>query len=147
MVRLLIKLNVLVCVYVMSVITYVYVVVFENRTLRRCLSGVDHVNVCDKKCNSVCQDGECKCNVCAVVCEDSCSCKVQPSLKDIRERQLRDPGLRTYIKYLEDKELPCDEGTARRLVVESKMFEMIDGILHRESPSVPGRYVWLSHQS
>ena len=104
------------------------------------VAGVDHVNVCDRKCNSVCQDDECKCNVCAVVCKDSYSCKVQPSLKDIRERQLQDPGLRTYIKYLEDKELPHDEGAARRLVLESKMFEMIDGILHRESPSVPGRW-------
>ena len=45
-----------------------------------------------------------------------------------------------YIKYLEESELPTDESAARRLVLESKVFEMIDGVLHHESPTVPGRW-------
>ena len=44
----------------------------------------------------------------------------------------------TYIKYLDY--LPTDESAAIRLVLESMVFEIIDGVLHCESPTVPGRY-------
>ena len=89
---------------------------------------------------SVCPHGTCKCNVCAVVCEDSELCKMRSSLEDIRECQMKDPELKVYVKYLEEKALPTDGDTARRFVCESKAFEMIDGVLHRESPTVPSRW-------
>ena len=74
------------------------------------------------------------------MCDDSTPCEVSPSLKGIRERQLQNPELMAYIKYLEESELPTDESAARRLVLESKVFEMIDGVLHCESPTVTGRW-------
>ena len=61
-------------------------------------------------------------------------------LEDIRECQIKDPELKAYVKYLEEKALPTDGDTARRLVCKSKAFEMIDGVLHGESPTVLGRW-------
>ena len=45
-----------------------------------------------------------------------------------------------YIQYLERGALPIDGQTAKRVVLESKQFELIDGLLHREDPSCPGRW-------
>ena len=90
---------------------------------------------------NVCPNGTCNCNVCAVVvCKDSDLCEMQSSSKDIRECQMQDPELKAYVKYLEEKALLTDGDTARRLVFENKAFEMIDRVLHHESPMVPGRW-------
>ena len=45
-----------------------------------------------------------------------------------------------YIQYLEHAVLPADERTAQRVVLESKRYEMIDGILHHEDPLHPGQW-------
>lgn len=116
-------------------------------------AGVDHI--CDQKtrsdvlsvdtCDShVCPSDGSECNVCPIdVCNsvpDAGSCGVRESYEDIRKLQLADPKFVTRIEYLERDTLPADEAIARRIAIESKAFEMIDGVLHHESPSIPGRW-------
>ena len=59
------------------------------------------------------------------MCDDN-PCEVSPPLKDIRERQIQDPKLMAYIKYFEEIKLTTDESAAIRLVLESKVFEMME---------------------
>ena len=58
--------------------------------------------------------------------------KLKESLTEIRELQLKDPELAVYITYLEQKVLPENDSVAKRIVLESKRMELIDGVLHRE---------------
>ena len=96
---------------------------------------------------SVCPHGTCKCNVCAVVCEDSDLCKMRSSLEDVRECQMKDPELKVYVKYLEEKALPTDGGAARRLVCESKAFERSMEYCIVSLPRFRADGVWSSRQS
>ena len=46
--------------------------------------------------------------------------------------QLRDPDLALYLSYLESNTSPDDEGVAKRIILESRRIEVIDGVLYRE---------------
>ena len=93
---------------------------------------------------------ECECND-AIVCEcnDVAVCsveveeigpKVLESQDEIRKLQGQDDDLVRYVKYLECGSLSSDDQSVRKVVLESKNFELIDGLLHREDPVCPGRW-------
>ena len=44
------------------------------------------------------------------------------------------------ILYLADGTLPEDEKVARKVVLESRHFDLLDGVLHHENPHSPGRW-------
>ena len=77
--------------------------------------------------------------VSAVTGEDSTDDDSTLDLDTIRKLQLEDPDLLPMLVYLKDGELPHDNKTARRIVVESSFYTMLDNVLHHENPSCPGR--------
>ena len=56
----------------------------------------------------------------------------------MEQLQSQDAYLACYRKHLECDSLPSDDQTARRVMLESRNFELIDGLLHREDPTCPG---------
>ena len=54
----------------------------------------------------------------------------EQSSDEIATLQHEDPNLQPILAYLEKKELPADEKKARRLVMESDRFTIIDGVLY-----------------
>ena len=44
------------------------------------------------------------------------------------------------INYLDKGTLPDDERQARKLVLESSQYDMVDGVLHSENPVIPGSW-------
>ena len=63
---------------------------------------------------------------------------VQVSQEEIKKLQNQDEYLVCYVNYLDCGSLPSDDHTARKVVLESKNFELIDGLLHHEDPACPG---------
>ncbi len=43
------------------------------------------------------------------------------------------------MRYLEHGELPSDQQSARRIVLESSKYKIGDGVLYFENPVVPGK--------
>ena len=66
--------------------------------------------------------------------------KLNESLKEVCEMQLKDPDLAQYLTYLERHTLPDDDCVAKRIVIESSRMEIIDGVLYREDASNSGRW-------
>ena len=58
--------------------------------------------------------------------------KLKESLKEVRELQLKDPDLALYLSFLESNTLPDNDGVAKRIVLESRRMEVIDGVLYCE---------------
>ena len=56
---------------------------------------------------------------------------VSVSLKD---EQRKDPKVLELIKYLEDGTLPCDEKQCCRVVAQSTLFALVDGVLFYVNP-------------
>ena len=56
------------------------------------------------------------------------------------ELQSKDPDLVPMIVYLEAEASPEDEKAAKKLLFESKYYEVIDGVLHCEHPTDPGKW-------
>ena len=44
------------------------------------------------------------------------------------------------IAYLEEDELPEEERAAKKLIIESKSYEMIEEVLHHEHPTDPAKW-------
>ena len=61
-----------------------------------------------------------------------------PDMVALQEEQRKDPELAAMLYYLQDGALPEDEKSARRIVVESKQHDIIDGVLHFENSAFPG---------
>ena len=66
--------------------------------------------------------------------------KEQQRVDEIRRLQREDSELVTIFQYLEDGKLPDTDTSARRLALEKSRYEIIDGILYFENPSVPGKW-------
>ena len=66
--------------------------------------------------------------------------KLCESNKEIRQMQMEDVDLQPYMKYHSHCLLPEDQNVARKIVLESQHYEMIDGVLHHENPNEPGRW-------
>ena len=72
------------------------------------------------------------------VCDDS-SCLPDP--EKLRECQVMDPEMSEMMSYLQDRSLPDDDKSARRVVLESKQFELVEGLLYHENPAAfPDRW-------
>ena len=61
-------------------------------------------------------------------------------LQSLREQQWEDPKLKPMLQYLSDKILPCDKVAATRIVMESKHYDLMDGVLRFENPAFPKRW-------
>ena len=83
-------------------------------------------------------------NVCSVDVEEpsegSLSTDQMQKMKDIRDLQEKDPDLVPLVWYLKKGELPTEEEISERIVLESARYDLIDGVLHSENPSTPGRW-------
>ena len=66
--------------------------------------------------------------------------KLKKSPAAVHELQLKDPDLAVYFSYLEQQVLPDDDSVSKRIVLESKRMEVIDGVLHREDVSDSSRW-------
>ena len=121
------------------------------------------VSVCEESENVLTVTSEVSCKCCDSVCPVCFDCSVcsvfaslavpddsdvtagesvadKESLKEVREMQLKDPDLALYIAYLECHSLPDDDRVAKRIVLESRRMEIIDGVLYREDVSNCGRW-------
>ena len=51
---------------------------------------------------------------------------------------MKNLNLAQYLAYLEHNTLPDDDSAAKRIVLESRRTEVIDGVLYREDESNSG---------
>ena len=66
------------------------------------------------------------------VVESDCNVDIfSKPIGDLRQRQLEDPELEIYLKYIEEKQLPTEETQAKRVILESVWMEVKDGVLYR----------------
>ena len=66
--------------------------------------------------------------------------KLCESNKEIHQMLMEDVDLQPYMKYHSHGLLSDDQNVARKIVLESQHYEMIDGVLHHENPNQPGRW-------
>ena len=52
----------------------------------------------------------------------------------LKDEQRKDPKIPQLIKYLEDGTLPCDEKQCCRVVAQSTLFALVDGVLFIVTP-------------
>ena len=62
-----------------------------------------------------------------------------PDLKEVAMHQQNDFYMASMIIYLKCGTLLDDEKLSRRVVLESKQFELVDDVLYHENPVFPGR--------
>ena len=62
-----------------------------------------------------------------------------PDKETLLELQTKDKDICAMLTYITRGDLPDDEKQARKLVLESKLFSVIEGVLYREDPLFPGR--------
>ena len=62
-----------------------------------------------------------------------------PDLEEVRRLQREDSHCSELTAYLTNRVLPDDELTHRRIVLESKQFQVVDGVLYHENPAFPDR--------
>lgn len=60
-------------------------------------------------------------------------------LTEIQCAQREDSSLAAMCSYLEHGTLPADEKMAKELVIESRYYDVIQGVLYYEPPTIPGR--------
>ena len=76
--------------------------------------------------------------VCSIVAEEDPLLKhFDRSMSEIHALQ-QNPDLVSFFEYLEQGIIPTDDKVARKLVMECKKYELIDGVLHFENPAFPG---------
>ena len=61
-------------------------------------------------------------------------------LSHVSSLQKSDPDLKDMFLYLLQREIPEGQKEARRIVLESPHFDLLDGTLHHENPHSPGRW-------
>ena len=112
-----------------------------NLTIRH-RAGKKHANAdALSRISSVEEKGLNECAIHSNVMEDQLlSTQFSMTMANVREVQKKDPLLLPYLHYLEQNVVPEDEKQAKRVVLESKAYEMIDGVLHHENPNQPGRW-------
>lgn len=59
--------------------------------------------------------------------------EILPKTNSIVEAQQEDLELLPFLSYLEKEELPDDEKLARRLIMESEQYDVIDGVLYHKN--------------
>ena len=64
---------------------------------------------------------------------------ILPDMEAVLKLQTADEDIGVMLAYLTRGDLPDDEKRARRVVLESKLFNVIEGVLHREDPLSSGR--------
>ena len=65
---------------------------------------------------------------------------VLSDLEEVQRDQLEDLDLATMMMYLQDGTLPEEEKQARKIVIESKQFELVEGVLYHENSAFPDRW-------
>ena len=64
----------------------------------------------------------------------------QQKLKDLSNLQQSCAELKHVYLYLSNGTLPEEERLARKAVLESRHFDLLDGVLHHENPHSPGKW-------
>ena len=64
----------------------------------------------------------------------------QQKLRELSALQKSCEELKPMFLYLADGILPDDEKVARRIILESRHFDLLDGVLHHENPQSPGTW-------
>ena len=64
----------------------------------------------------------------------------QKQIQEVRQYQLKDANLRAMMVYVEKEELPEDEKAAKKLILESKSYEMVEGVLHHKHAKDPAKW-------
>ena len=57
------------------------------------------------------------------------------NMDTVKSLQQADQFLSPMLEYLKDGKLPLDDKKARRIVLESQYYSLLDNILHHESPT------------
>ena len=70
--------------------------------------------------------------------EDEMTCL--PELEEVLRCQREDADMAAMTVYLQYGTLPDEEKLSRRIVLESKQYEVIEGVLYHENPAFPGRW-------
>ena len=60
--------------------------------------------------------------------------------EDLGAAQRVDPDFKLVFAYLDKGMLPDDDSEARKVVLNSEAFDLTDGVLYHESPTVPGKW-------
>ena len=63
-----------------------------------------------------------------------------PELEEVLRCQREDADMAAMTVYLQYGTLPDEEKLSRRIVLESKLYEVIEGVLYHENPAFPGRW-------
>ena len=71
---------------------------------------------------------------------DELSAATERKLKNLSTLQRSCAELEPIYSYLSDGTLPADEKLARKVVLESRHFDLLDGVLHHENPHRPGKW-------
>ena len=66
----------------------------------------------------------------------------QQKLQELSTLQRSCEELKPMTLYFADGTLPEDEKVARKVVLESRHFDLLDGVLHHENPHSPGRWCY-----
>lgn len=61
------------------------------------------------------------------------------TLSNISDLQKSDSNLKDMSMYLSEGMLPEEDKAARRVILESRHFDLLDGVLHHENPHTSGR--------
>ena len=65
---------------------------------------------------------------------------IVPDMEAVPKLQTADEDIGMMLTYLTSGDLPADKKQAQRLVLESKLFSVVEGVLYREDPMLPGRH-------
>ena len=76
----------------------------------------------------------------AVAASDEPTDTVQQKLQDISNLQQSCSELGPMYSYLSNGVLPNDNKFARKLVLENRHFDLLDGVFHHENPHNPGKW-------
>ena len=63
-----------------------------------------------------------------------------PDVTSLLDEQKNDPELAAMLCYIQEGTLPDDEKSSKRMVAESKQYDVIDGVLHFENSHFPNRW-------
>ena len=70
---------------------------------------------------------------CVTVVQQCAEADFSPDLAKFSSYQQEDPEMASMFAYLVNDILPEDDKVSRRLVLESKQFEVTDGVLYHEN--------------
>ena len=103
----------------------------------KCNSNADALSRCPSD-SPVPSNEDQKTESCVAAVQQCAEANSSPHLAKVSSYQQKDPEMASMLAYLVNGILPEDDKVSRRLVLESKQFEVTDGVLYHENSVVPG---------